>query len=155
MGSINELVKTLTVNQLLTVKGRSVWSIGPDETVYTALQRLADKNIGALLVLDGDRLVGILSERDYARKVVLYGKSSMRTPVHEIMTKKVITISPSHTLGDCMTLMTNSRIRHLPVVAEGVVLGVVSIGDIVKTVISQQEFVIDQLENYIIGERSQ
>ena len=134
MGSIKELVKTLTVSQLLTGKGSTVWSIEPDKTVYAALQMLADKNIGALVVIDGDQLVGILSERDYARKVVLHGKSSMRTPVHEIMTKKVITISPAHTLDNCMELMTNSRIRHLPVVEKGIVVGVVSIGDIVKTV---------------------
>jgi len=154
MGSINELVKTLTVSQLLMAKGKVVWSIGPDETVYTALQMLAEKNVGALLVMDSDRLAGILSERDYARKVILQGKSSMNTPVREIMTAKVITISPSDTLGECMARMTNNRIRHLPVVENGRVIGLISIGDIVKSVIMQQEFVIEQLENYIAGERS-
>ncbi|HLF89652.1 MAG TPA: CBS domain-containing protein [Anaerolineales bacterium] len=155
MGSINELINTITVSQLLIVKGDKVWSIGPDDTVFTALEKFADKNIGALLVMDGDRLEGILSERDYARKVILQGKSSMNTPVREIMTAKVITVSPTHTLGDCMEQMTNSHIRHLPVVQNDQVVGLISIGDIVKAVISQQEFVIEQLENYIAGERSQ
>jgi CBS domain-containing protein len=155
MGNINELVNTLTVSQLLVEKGKTVWSIHPAETVYTALQTMAKKNIGALVVSEGDRLVGIISERDYARKVVLQGKSSINTPVREIMTEKVITINTAHTLGECMEMMTHSRIRHLPVIQEGKVVGVVSIGDIVKAVISQQAFVIEQLEKYIAGERSQ
>lgn len=154
MGSISELINTLTVSQFLVTKGNKVWAIGPDDTVFIALQKLADKNIGALLVMDGDKLEGILSERDYARKVILKGKSSMNTPVREIMTAEVITISPTHTLGDCMELMTNRRIRHLPVLHNKKVIGVISIGDIVKAVISQQKFVIEQLENYIAGERS-
>jgi CBS domain-containing protein len=155
MGNINELVNTLTVSQFLKEKGNLVWSIRPDETVYTALQIMAEKNIGALVVLEGGHLVGIMSERDYARKVVLQGKTSVNTPVREIMTEKVITINTSHTLGGCMEMMTQSRIRHLPVVQDGKVLGVVSIGDVVKAVISHQAFVIEQLENYISGERSQ
>ena len=155
MGSINELINTITVSQVLLVKGAKVWSINPDDTVFVALEKLADKNVGALLVMDGDKLEGILSERDYARKVILQGKSSMNTPVREIMTAKVITVSPTHTLGDCMEQMTTSHIRHLPVVQNDQVVGLISIGDIVKAVISQQEFVIEQLENYIAGERSQ
>lgn len=154
MGSTNELIKTQTVGQLLMSKGQLVWAIHPDETVYAALQLLAAKNVGALVVLEGDQLIGILSERDYARKVVLHGKSSMHTPVREIMTAKVITIHPTHTLGDCMEQMTLHRVRHLPVVEQGKVIGLISIGDIVKVVISQQEFFIDQLENFIVGERS-
>jgi CBS domain-containing protein len=155
MGIVNELVNTFTASQLLAAKGSKVWTIGPDETVFTALQMLADKNIGALLVMDGEKLEGILSERDYARKVILQGKSSMNTPVREIMTTKVITISPTHTLEDCMEQMTNSHIRHLPVVQDDRVVGLISIGDIVKAMISQQKFVIEQLENYIAGDRSQ
>lgn len=155
MSTTNELVKTLTVNQLLASKGNVVWAIGPQETVYAALQMLAVKNVGALLVMDGNQLVGILSERDYARKVILQGKSSMDTPVREIMTTKVITVSPEHTLGDCMEQMTHQRIRHLPVIENGQVVGLVSIGDLVKAILSQQEFFLEQLENYIVGNRSQ
>jgi CBS domain-containing protein len=155
MSNTNELVKTLTVNHLLTSKGKAVWAIRPHETVYTALQLLAAKNVGALVVLDGDTLVGILSERDYARKVVLQGKSSMDTPVREIMTTRVITVTPDVTLGDCMEQMTHHRIRHLPVMEAGEVIGLISIGDLVKAIIQQQEFFLEQLENYIVGKRSQ
>lgn len=154
MGSITDLVKSLTVSQILMVKGNAVWCVEPDATVYAALQLMAEKNVGALLVMEGERLAGILSERDYARKVVLQGKSSINTPVHAIMTREVITVSPAADLARCMELMTSQRVRHLPVVENSQVVGLISIGDVVKAIISQQEFVIDQLENYIAGKRS-
>ncbi|NUM49442.1 MAG: CBS domain-containing protein [Anaerolineales bacterium] len=155
MSNANDLVKTLTVNHLLESKGKAVWTIAPHETVYLALQLLAAKNVGALAVMDGAVLVGIVSERDYARKVVLHGKSAVETPVREIMTTKVITVTPSHTLGDCMEQMTLHRIRHLPVIENDEVIGLLSIGDLVKAIILQQEFFLEQLENYIVGKRSQ
>jgi CBS domain-containing protein len=143
-----------TVKELLRVKGYQVWSIGPDATVYEALTLMAEKDVGALLVLDNaGQLVGILSERDYARKIVLKGKTSRETPVREIMTEKVVWVRPDQTIEECMALMTNKHIRHLPVMEEGRLLGVVSIGDVVKDIISEQEFVIAQLENYITGKR--
>jgi CBS domain-containing protein len=141
-----------TVRQLLEGKGDNVWSIHPDATVYEALTLMADKNIGAVLVIDErDNLVGILSERDYARKVILRGRLSRDTLVHEIMTERVVYVRPDQSIEDCMALMTDKRIRHLPVVDEGQVSGVISIGDVVKAIISEQEFVIEQLENYITG----
>ena len=143
-----------TVSDLLRVKGNQVWSIGPDATVYDALTLMAEKDVGALLVLDNvGQLVGILSERDYARKIVLKGKTSRETPVREIMTKKVLWVRPDQTIEEIMALMTNKRIRHLPVLEEGRLVGVISIGDVVKDIISEQEFVIAQLENYITGKR--
>jgi CBS domain-containing protein len=140
-----------TVNQLLQNKGSQVWSIGPDARVIEALKLMAEKEVGALVVLEGNQVVGILSERDYARKVSLLGKSSKTTPVREIMTEKVVFIRPEQTVEDCMALMTNKRIRHLPVMDGDRLVGVISIGDVVKEVISQQEFIIAQLENYITG----
>ncbi|MBE7553963.1 MAG: CBS domain-containing protein [Anaerolineales bacterium] len=140
-----------TVNQLLQNKGSRVWSIGPDALVIEALKLMAEKEVGALVILEGDQVVGILSERDYARKVSLLGKSSKTTPVREIMTEKVVFIRPEQTVEDCMALMTNKRIRHLPVIDGDRLVGVISIGDVVKEVISQQEFIIAQLENYITG----
>lgn len=140
-----------TVNQLLQTKGSGVWSIGPEALVIDALKLMADKEVGALLVLEADRVVGILSERDYARKVSLRGKSSKTTQVREIMTEKVVFVRPDQTVADCMSVMTNRRIRHLPVMANDQLLGVISIGDVVKAVISEQQFMIAQLENYIIG----
>ena len=143
-----------TVRELLRNKGYDVWSIGPDATVYEALTLMAGKDVGALLVLDNaGQLVGILSERDYARKIVLKGKTSRETPVREIMTEKVVWVRPDQTIEECMALMTNKRIRHLPVQEEGRLLGVISIGDVVKDIISEQGFVIEQLENYITGRR--
>jgi len=143
-----------TVKELLRNKGYHVWSIGPDATVYEALTLMAEKDVGALLVLDNaGQLVGILSERDYARKIVLKGKTSRETPVREIMTEKVVWVRPDQTIEECMALMTNKRIRHLPVMEESRLLGVISIGDVVKDIISEQEFVIAQLENYITGKR--
>ncbi len=142
-----------TVKYLLQKKGHDIWSTGPDATVYQALQLMAEKDVGALLVFDGEQLVGIFSERDYARKVILQGKSARETLVREIMTGQVVYIQASQTVGACMALMTDKRIRHLPVVEADDVVGVISIGDVVKEIISEQEFVIEQLENYISGNR--
>jgi CBS domain-containing protein len=140
-----------TVSQLLQTKGPEIWSTGPDVLVIEALKVMADKGVGALLVLEEGQVVGILSERDYARKVSLLGKSSKTTPVREIMPERVVFVRPEQTVADCMALMTNKRIRHLPVMANDQLMGVISIGDVVKAVISEQEFIIEQLENYIIG----
>ncbi len=143
-----------TVRDLLRVKGNQVWSIGPDASVYEALSLMAEKDVGALLVLDGTgQLAGILSERDYARKIVLKGKTSRETPVREIMTERVVWVRPDQTIEECMALMTNKRVRHLPVLEAGRLIGVISIGDVVKDIISEQEFIIGQLENYITGMR--
>ncbi len=140
-----------TVKDLLRSKGYDIWSIGPDATVYEALQLMANKNVGALLVLDAGNLVGIMSERDYARKVVLKGKSSKDTPVREIMTEKVLCVRTDQTAEECMALMTSKHIRHLPVLEGNRLVGVISIGDVVRAIIEHQEFVIEQLENYIAG----
>jgi CBS domain-containing protein len=144
----------ISIRQLLERKGADVWSTSPDASVYEALQLLAEKDIGALVVLREGELVGIVSERDYARKVVLHGKTSMKTPVKEIMTEEAVTVGTGSTIEEAMTLMTDKRIRHLPVVDEERIVGVVSIGDLVKAIIADQEFTIDQLENYISGTRS-
>ena len=139
------------VNQLLKGKGQDVWSVEPDTPVFRALELMAEKNCGAVLVRKGYRLVGILSERDYARKVILKGKSSKNIPVKSIMSSHVVCIRIDQTIDDCMALMTDKRIRHLPVLENEKLVGVISIGDVVKAVISEQEFVIHQLENYITG----
>jgi CBS domain-containing protein len=138
-----------TVAQMLQLKPAGVISIRPDVPVLDALKLLADKDVGAVLVMDGPRLVGIVSERDYARKVALKGKSSSDTPVSEIMTREVVFVTPAQTNEDCMALMTEKRARHLPVIDDGRVVGVLSIGDLVKDIIFEQQFIIDQLENYI------
>ena len=143
-----------TVRQLLRTKGHQVWSVSPDDTVYSALELMAEKNIGAVLVIAGDNIVGIMSERDYARKVILKGKFSKDTPVHEIMTERVLFVTPEHTVRECLALMTQRRFRHLPVVDGGKLIGLISIGDVVKALIADQEFTIEQLENYITGKRS-
>lgn len=142
-----------TVADILRAKqNHTVHSVAPSDTMLQALQRLSDHGIGALLVLEGDRIAGIVTERDYARKVVLLGRSSGSTPVREIMTAQVHCVLPHQTTAECMALMTDKRIRHLPVVnAEHQVLGMVSIGDLVKEIISQQQFTIEQLEHYISG----
>ena len=141
------------VKQLISRKGNTVWAVRPDETVFDALTLMAEKGIGALLVFRGNQLIGIFSERDYARKVILKGKSSHNTTVSEIMTTKVLVVHPHQTMNDCMALMTDKHIRHLPVLEDDSVIGVISIGDVVKEIISEQEFVISQLENYITGGR--
>jgi CBS domain-containing protein len=143
-----------TVAQVLQVKGYDVYSIKPDAPVYDALALMAEKGVGALVVLDGQKLVGILSERDYARKVVLRGKSSKDTPVGEIMTEKVVCVRPDQHIEDCMALMTDKHIRHLPVQQGDRIIGVISIGDVVKAMISDREFLIRQLETYITGSPS-
>jgi CBS domain-containing protein len=140
-----------TVTQLLRSKPHGVLSVPPDTAVFHALELMAEKNVGALLVLDGDRLVGIFSERDYARKVILVGKSSRETSVSEIMSGHVLYVRPQQTIEDCMALMTDKRVRHLPVLEDERVIGVISIGDVVKGIISEQEFMIEQLQNYITG----
>ena len=141
-----------TVEQILRVKGSVFWSVTPDAMVYDALKRMAEKDVGALLVLDAqEQLVGIISERDYARKVILKGKSSLDTPVREIMTDPVVAVGPRQTVEECMALMTAKRVRHLPVLDAGHVVGVVSIGDLVKANLDEKDFLIKQLENYITG----
>ena len=139
----------ITVRHLLDRKGRAVYAIGPEDPVLEAIQMMADHHVGALIVLKNDELAGIVSERDYARKVILMGRSSAETPAWEIMTSPVHTVSPDKTLDDCMRLMTDKRIRHLPVVENGRVVGMISIGDLVKAVIEEQQRTIEQLETYI------
>ena len=138
-----------TVKQLLQVKTKALCTVGPETRVFEALQLMAQKDIGALLVVEGGRLAGILSERDYARKVILQGKSSHDTPVREIMTERVVCVQPKHTVDECMALMTDKRIRHLPVLDNDQLIGVLSIGDLVKETISEQQTTINQLESYI------
>ena len=140
-----------TIRQLLDRKGYDVWSTSPEASVYDALLMLAEKNVGALLVLEDGELAGIVSERDYARKVVLQGKASMKTPVREIMTAELFTVDPQNTIEEAMALMTEKRIRHLPIVEGTVLVGIISIGDLVKSIIANQAFMINQLENYIAG----
>ena len=139
------------VRDILREKGTVVYSISPDDTVYDALKLMAEKNLGALLILDGDRLVGLVSERDYARKVVLKDKLSKETKVKEIMRTEVFSVTPDMDLDECMELITEKRTRHLPVIENDRVIGVISIGDVVKGIIDHKEFVIGQLESYIKG----
>ena len=141
-----------TVSEILQSKpDRTVHAVAPTDTVLVALQRMADKGIGALLVMDGAEIAGIFTERDYARKMVLLGRSSGHTPVAEVMTRAVRYVRPSHSTEQCMALMTDNRLRHLPVVDEGRVVGLISIGDLVKSVMSEQRFIIAQMEQYITG----
>jgi CBS domain-containing protein len=139
----------LTVKHLLERKGSQIYSVAPDTPVLDAIRLMAEKHVGALLVMRGTELAGIISERDYARKVILLGRSSAETPVREIMSSPVVTVNPAHTVNECMQLVTDQRIRHLPVVENGGVIGVVSIGDLVKAVIESQQEQIEQLERYI------
>ena len=140
-----------TIGAVLKGKKRDIWSTTPETSVYRSIELMAEKEIGALLVMAGDELAGVLSERDYARKVILQGRSSKETKVSEIMSSPAICVSPEHTVGDCMHIMTNHRIRHLPVTQSGKVVGVVSIGDLVNWVITEQEETIRHLEAYICG----
>lgn len=140
-----------TVGQLLDAKGTETWTIGPDATVFEALQLLAEKNIGALVVIDDDEVCGIMSERDYARKIILVERDSRSTLVREIMTPKVRTITRAETVSECMASITEHHIRHLPVVEDGRLVGLISVGDVVKAVMAEQAFLIQQLEQYITG----
>jgi CBS domain-containing protein len=140
-----------TVEEILQHKGHEVWSIGPKDTVLDALKLMAEKDIGALVVLQDNRLVGIISERDYARKIVLKGKASISTRVKDIMTDKVYYVSPRTTIEECQALLTEQSVRHLPVLDEGKLVGIISIGDVVKAIIDEQEITISQLSDYITG----
>jgi CBS domain-containing protein len=139
------------IKHLLDRKGRQIIAVKPDASVLDAIRLMAEKNIGALLVMEGGRLLGIMSERDYARKVVVKGRASDSTPVSDIMSANVVTTSSTETVNTCMALMTDRRIRHLPVVDDGVVVGVISIGDLVQAIIADQQEAIEQLEQYISG----
>ncbi|HEX5766516.1 MAG TPA: CBS domain-containing protein [Woeseiaceae bacterium] len=140
-----------TVRQILGDKGHEVWSVRPYDTVFDSLRVMADKGVGALLVMDGEKLVGIVTERDYARKVILEGKSSKTLQVSDVMTTRVLCVTPDRNVDECMALMTDNRVRHLPVLDHKRVVGVVSIGDLVKATIGEQQILIDQLQQYISG----
>ena len=141
-----------TIEPILSAKGRDVFTISADSTVFEALQLMAERDIGALVVLDGESIAGIFSERDYARKVILQGLSSPRTPVRQVMTSAVYYATPNQSVEECMALMTDKHVRHLPVIdSEGSLMGVVSIGDLVRASIADKEFMINQLEKYILG----
>ena len=140
-----------TVRQLLDQKGRKIWSIKPDASVFDAIAKMAEKDIGSLVVMDGDELVGIITERHYARNVVLKGKASPATPVRDIMERNVIIAQPEQSVEQCMAIMSEKRVRHLPVFEGKKPIGIVSIGDLVKSIIGDQKFTIDQLEHYIHG----
>jgi CBS domain-containing protein len=141
-----------SVSAILAHKGSAVWSIAPNATVFDAIQLMADKNVGALPVLENGKLVGIISERDYTRKVILKGKSSKETPVRDIMTVELVTAHPGDSISECMHVMTEKRVRHLPVMEGVEMLGLVSIGDLVRRIISAQTATIDNLEKYITGD---
>jgi CBS domain-containing protein len=141
-----------SVGAILAHKGSAVWSIAPDATVFDAIQLMADKNVGALPVVENGGLVGIISERDYTRKVILKGKSSKETPVKDIMTRELVTAQPGDSVTECMQAMTEKRVRHLPVVEGAKMIGLISIGDLVRRIISAQTATIDNLEKYITGD---
>jgi CBS domain-containing protein len=139
------------VNDILKIKGHDVWSIAPDASVYDAIHLMTDKKVGALTVIEDSKLVGMISETDYTRNVILKGRSSQSTPVKEIMTTRVLYVQPEQNIEDCMVLMTEKRTRHLPVLDEGKLIGLISIGDVVKSIIDEQRSTIEQLEHYITG----
>jgi CBS domain-containing protein len=141
-----------SVGGILASKGSAVWSIAPNAIVFDAIQLMAEKNVGALPVVEDGKLVGIISERDYTRKVILKGKSSKETPIKDIMTQELLTVRPSDSISECMHLMTDKRVRHLPVIEEDKMVGLVSIGDLVRRIISAQTATIDNLEKYITGD---
>jgi CBS domain-containing protein len=145
------MIPTGTIGEILNHKGATVWSVSPDENVFDAIKLMAEKNIGALLVTQDGKLVGIISERDYTRKVALKGRVSKQTAVKEILSGQVIKVTPAHTIEDCMRLMTEHRIRHLPVLEGDNILGIISIGDLVNWIISAQTATIQQLQAYISG----
>jgi CBS domain-containing protein len=140
-----------SVHDILKNKGHDVWSVRPNDTIFDSLKVMADKEVGALLVMDGDKLVGIVTERDYARKVILEGKTSQNSSVSEIMTDQVLCVNPQQTIDECMALMTDKRARHLPVLENKQVVGIVSIGDLVKATINEQQVIIEHLQHYISG----
>ena len=140
-----------TVKQLLDQKGDEVLSIGPDDSVLDAIQKMADNNVGSIVVFEGEKLVGIITERHYARNVFLKGRSSPETTVREIMSKRCVCARPAQSVEECMAVMTDKAVRHLPVIENKQLIGVISIGDLVKSIISDQKFVIEQLEHYITG----
>ncbi len=140
-----------TIRQLLREKGHKVHSVGPDDTVYDAIRKMADENIGSLLVMEDGRTVGIVTERHYARNVALKGRASPATPVRDIMEDKVLYAQPDLSVEQCMAIMTDKKVRHLPVIEQEKLVGLVSIGDLVKSIISDQKFIIDQLEHFVRG----
>jgi CBS domain-containing protein len=140
-----------TISAILKNKSSNLWSIAPEATVFDAIHLMADKNVGAVLVLSGGKLLGVITERDYTRKVVLKGKSSKETAVHEIVSTPYVAVTPNHTVAECMRLMTAQRVRHLPVLDGETVVGIVSIGDLVNWIISAQSQAINQLQSYISG----
>jgi len=140
-----------TVGNLLKIKGSEIWSVTPDSTVFQALEKMAEKNVSGLLILENDKMVGIFTERDYARKLILKGRLSKNTKVSDLMTRTILYVKTQNTIDDCMNLMTAKRVRHLPVIDNGRLAGILTIGDLVKQIISEQQTTIHQLENYISG----
>ena len=139
------------IKQLLVDKGDDILTIGPNSSVYDAIKAMADNHVGSLLVMENENLVGIITERDYSRNIILKGKSSKNTPVKDIMVSNVLCVKPKQTVEECMALMTDKRVRHLPVIEDDKIIGIISIGDLVKAIISEQKFMIEQLEHYISG----
>lgn len=145
------MIPSGSISEILDHKGSTVWTISPEATVFEAIQMMSDKNIGAVLVTEGDKLIGIVSERDYTRKVALKGKTSKELRVHEITSESVLSVTPQHTIEECLRLMTERRVRHLPVLENDRILGIVSIGDLVNWTISAQHVALTQMEDYISG----
>jgi len=145
------MIPSGTISEILHHKGTNVWTIAPDATVFEAIQKMADKNVGALIVTENDKLIGIISERDYTRKVALKGKSSKESKVREILSDRIVQVTPAHKIEECMRLMTEHRVRHLPVIEDEKITGMISIGDLVNWIISAQSTTIRQLETYISG----